>query len=619
MFCPWNRIPAVLLIALAGSLLVGCATRLEPVAPYPGRVEPSTAETMPQDRAALPGTTGVPSPDSGVTTGPADQQQVPMAEELLSVLTQVDDRIAAYDQKTQAWEMLESKATQVESSPELNAMMAECRNRLQAIQGTYNQLNDHLIGMGAGLSPDAATVEQLRAVTQEDIGFLESECQRLLAGGQGIEGRLAGDATQALAAGEKAIHDAMAGNDFAEVIRLYEQLPAGDGLKPAFASTYSYGQALLRFGREEDAGRVFANLLQEMEQSNQAGQVFQLMQLVADIRFGLEDYANAFTGYVNIINRYAALGENIEWARKQQAVISARHNQSAEVKQFATLMRAYLGFNQVRDGYKVVLLAEGFLTNFPESMVAPTVNRILFESRDSAEAWYAEQFTQISSLKEAGRTAEALRLLQALPLENLPADKQAQLQGLSDEMTAMQAQEIQKQQALETAAFEDAWRKGQEHLVLKEYDQAIAVFSGLLDTSYAEQARDRIDEAASLAAQQNRQKAAELFVQAGTAKDQSDRVALLQQSRQLLLDILEKYPQSDLVDKVHKNLERIEQELVAIDPALLAAPLPSAAPEKSAASMPGQEGDALDTRGPANGQPAAQPETEAPRINRVQE
>ena len=567
------RTPSLfLLTGLVAILLSGCSAvkRVEPYSPEGGGPTTEVMETRPQ--VQLPGAEGTQPQGQVVPPGTAGQQapaaQPPSAEELLPVLTQVDDRIAAYEEKLRAWEGFRAKTGKQTQPPELNEKIANCQGRLQTILASYNQLHELLIRMGPGQSPDSITMERLQGAARDDIAFLESECRLFITGDQQAGSLFAGTAARVLEEGEKAVAAAMAASDYTRVIALYEKLPAVEGRKPSFESVYSYGQALLRSGREQEAGQVFTSLLQDIQQQNQVGREFQLMQLVADIQFGLEEYTTSFAGYVNIINRYAGLGENIEWARKQQTVINARNQQGAEVKGFAALMRAYLGLNQPRDGFKVVLLAEQFLARFPESTVIPTVNRILFETRDRAEAWYAANLQQIVQLKEQKKYAEALQILQGLPLQEIPPDKKAQLQVFIDEMTTVQVQEAEMQHAAEEATLQETWSKGQNHLQLKEYDQAIAVFSGMLNTSYADRARSEINAAANLAAQENRRKAAELFVQAGSAKEPATRVALLLQSRQLLQDILNKYPQSDLGDKVRKNLDRIESDLRAIDPAL---------------------------------------------------
>ena len=53
-------------------------------------------------------------------------------------------------------------------------------------------------------------------------------------------------------------------------------------------------------------------------------------------------------------------------------------------------------------------------------------------------------------------------------------------------------------------------------------------------------------------------------------------MALLLQSRELLKGILQKYQQSGLVEKAERNLRRIEQEIMVIDPSLLTEPEVSA-------------------------------------------
>ena len=109
------------------------------------------------------------------------------------------------------------------------------------------------------------------------------------------------------------------------------------------------------------------------------------------------------------------------------------------------------------------------------------------------------------------------------------------------------------------------------------------MFTQLRDTSYDDRAVMQIAQAEQLAAQENRRKAAELFVRANATRETDKRIELLLESRELLLAILEKYPQSDLVEKVQRNLSRIEEEISAIDPALL-----ESLPEKDTAG--GMEG-----------------------------
>jgi outer membrane protein assembly factor BamD (BamD/ComL family) len=110
--------------------------------------------------------------------------------------------------------------------------------------------------------------------------------------------------------------------------------------------------------------------------------------------------------------------------------------------------------------------------------------------------------------------------------------------------------------------------QGVAALTAREYDKAIETFNGLLATPFADRARTRIDEAAGLAAQEDRRKAADLFVRANSTADLENKKNLLLSSRKLLQDILVKYPQSGLAEKVQRNLSGVERALKAIDPSL---------------------------------------------------
>jgi hypothetical protein len=105
----------------------------------------------------------------------------------------------------------------------------------------------------------------------------------------------------------------------------------------------------------------------------------------------------------------------------------------------------------------------------------------------------------------------------------------------------------------------------------RRFDLAIPAFENLLGTDYEEQAKIKIVEAANLAAGQMRKEAASLFVQAGKTPDIENKKKLLLDSYGLLNEILVKFPQTDLLDKVNQNIAILEEQIRRIDPALLEA------------------------------------------------
>jgi hypothetical protein len=102
------------------------------------------------------------------------------------------------------------------------------------------------------------------------------------------------------------------------------------------------------------------------------------------------------------------------------------------------------------------------------------------------------------------------------------------------------------------------------------YDEAINVFTGLLSTEYDAKAQVKIKELSLEAANDDRRKAADMFRRFLKTNDIESRKKLLIESRKLLKSILVKYPDVEIGPKVLGNIARVEQEINAIDPNLLA-------------------------------------------------
>ena len=553
-------------------LLGGCAVQKKTVDSYQEKPsQPSQAEQVqPASSKSLPVVENVPQQSYGYEkTKPQEVRIETTSGGILPSLTLVDDRIIAYEAKLQAWDEFSKKTSTINLEEEQQQKIAACQLRIQNILSGYNELHETLLKASSGNGGAISSADQLAPVEREDIAFLESECQQIIKINQQSDSWITGTRSRLLEEKEKEIGEAMSRKDYVQVVALYEQLPSEDNQNVSIETINHYGQALLRTGNAQQAGMVLQNLLSRIRQESRVEQEFNIMKLIADINFGQEDYNRAFERYVDIINRYAGLGDNVEWARLQQSVIASRSEKRTEVKFFAELLMSYLAYNPWKDGYKVAILARHFTDSYPESPQFAAASRIFLESRDKADAWFASVVEQIDRLRAEKKYEEGLSFIEQLPRINLMPEQQEQLRTLADELISAQfeAAEIMRQ-ALQKE-LEETWNTGLAHLRAKEYDEAITVFSSLLETTYGERARMQVDEAILLAAQENRRKAAELFVRANRTTDLATKIELLLESRELLRNILIKYPQSDLVDKVNRNMSRIEEEITAIDPTLL--------------------------------------------------
>ena len=104
-----------------------------------------------------------------------------------------------------------------------------------------------------------------------------------------------------------------------------------------------------------------------------------------------------------------------------------------------------------------------------------------------------------------------------------------------------------------------------------DYDGAIAIFTELLDSGYQSKAEVKIEELSLQAAKADRRKAAELFIRFTKTSDIEGKKRLLIESRNILKDILVKYPEVDIAKKVLGNIDRVEREMNELDPLLLPA------------------------------------------------
>lgn len=474
---------------------------------------------------------------------------------LMPALTSINNRIYTYEQKLEEWKTVEGKLGSVSLPSEKAAKINECKAQLHDILADYNALHQQLLQKNRVDSAQLLVGDSLFELNQQDINYLEGGCGRLLAELKATPGPAAATAVAAVDPQIKAAFDSA---DYDRVITLYGQTMLAPGMVPAYETTYQYGLALLKNHQESMARQVFVDLLARVRpQQGQDALTFPLMQVIGDMDFSMESYDEARRRYEELVRLSIERGYKEEWAGLQLAALQPGSTPPAEIKEYSVLLKNYLAYTPKRDGYAVSEQAEKFLFAYPASRMVPSVNLIHKTSREQAEAWLNQGIKRIEALAGERKSQEAPVTGEQIPANNPPPDTKDGVKS------GEQAASIQVAAVDEKVLGED-FDKGMKQLEAKEYDKAIESFTRLLNTSYEERARTRIEEAARLGAQEDRQKAADLFVRSNATRDQENKKKLLLSSRQLLQGILVKYPQSGLTDKVQKNLSRIEEELKAV-------------------------------------------------------
>ena len=568
MRCEWpNKITWCLLLMLSG-----CVAQKQVVDPYSAR----------QQRDDISVRQGGDIINGKIV--PLDKQEpvaLPVKDLLMPTLTLINDRIYAYEQKMAALRDLQEKTESLSPSQETLNAMSDCRAQLQNVLVEYNALNQRLLEKTDLQAAQLLAADSLLQISEKDIDYLESSCQNLMAIPLVSSQQLPAQ-TRSLHMEEQLLKAAAAVDDYAQVISHYEQLPLESGQVPSFDTTFLYGQALLKTSREPEARKVFADLLSVIRKQDQAQWEFRLMQLIGDLEFGLEIFDSAKNRYRELTGIYEKLSNENEWALQQLSALDRNVYQSDEVRSYAQLLKAYLGYNPDRDGFGVVEQAQKYIAKYPYSPVASNADLVLEKAKKEADAWLKSVLARIDKLVEEKKFQEALLLVERVPRDILPVEKQEMLRRKSEQLLTAESISIETTRLVQEQELQEEWNQGMLLLEAREYDQAIEVFTSLMASSYAGKARERIDEAAKLAASEDRQRAAEIFMRANRTGDQESKIKLLFASRKLLQDILIKYPQSGLSDKVNRNLLRIEEEINRIDPTLLTAPVTvgeSATPE----------------------------------------
>jgi hypothetical protein len=156
-----------------------------------------------------------------------------------------------------------------------------------------------------------------------------------------------------------------------------------------------------------------------------------------------------------------------------------------------------------------------------------------------------------------------------MPTDLIGAEKQMQLQAKTEELGLAEAVENETGKMARMQDLQNQWNNGMLLANGERYEEAIDVFTSLLDTEYSTRAVAKIKELSLDAANADRRKAADLFIRFTKTTDLESRKKLLVESRKYLKNILVKYPEVEIASKVRGNIERVEQEMNAIDPNLV--------------------------------------------------
>jgi len=558
-------------LAGLGVFLAGCAV------PQQSRVTPpasavASAQSSSDSGVGLTGASEKASPPDSLEIGGNEGTVIEKDIEINPLsMTYVNDRIFEYGRKLDRWKELDSQAADREVSQQEVEGMVQCFRRLQDILNGYSSLRSAMVQAGGVSAIHQPGDESILTLQKNDIDFLEGGCGRLLddpdSRGIGWNRREDGAGLTQL---ETLIDRYGENEEYAEVVRVFTQIPEDQVGRIQLRTRILYANALIYLHQEKEAAEAYRQIVDQMSASKeQATDIVSLRKVLGDIYTASGDYRDAEIQYKKVTADYLNIGRLQEWSKLQLSLLQQSAGSSDELTAYSSILRNYLRFQPNVDGFKVARQAEQFLTDYPYSPVASNVRHIKLAAMDGANFWFNKVMAEADKLKAEKKFEESVELLEAVPPEILDSEKQVEVEKKNQEVLLAKDVEKETEQMEISQELQRQWNSGMLLVNDGHYDDALVVFAELLNTDYSTKAEQKIREVSLQAAKADRRRAADLFIRSTKTSDLESKKKLLMESRKLLNSILTKYPDVEIGAKVVGNIARVEQEMLAIDPNML--------------------------------------------------
>ncbi|MDR3088701.1 MAG: hypothetical protein LBU39_02665 [Desulfobulbaceae bacterium] len=486
-------------------------------------------------------------------------------EEVLPSMTYVNERLDEYGKKLNRWRELDRQSSATAVSPEESSELISCFQQLQKVMNGYSLLRANMLdSMNAGAGK-TVSVQTARDLYKTDIDFLESRCGLMLTEKPPTP-KIADGPLQATE--DTLLRNYAAGN-YESAAQLWRALPPEQGVRLRVSAQNAAAQSLLRQGDEKGAATIYRDLLQRLDDED-SPDTLRLRQNLADIALATGDNTLALRQYRLIEDDYKKLGDNEDWANRQAAMITSGSRNDPALREYADIMRRWLIYAPERDGFTVSALADNFLRKHPQSPVSENIEYIRDQTKKKAENWINGLVSSADKLAARKKFEEAANMIDSVPQAIIEGEQKTILKEKSEEIAfaeAVDRETVRQQQEQES---QRKWNSGLLLAQNGRYDEAIDAFTELeRDPAMGDKAKAKVGEITLKAAQDQRRKAAELYIRYTKIADMDAKKKLLLESRRILKDILVKYPEAEIAAKVTNNIERVEQEIRSIDPELL--------------------------------------------------
>ncbi|RUM41010.1 MAG: hypothetical protein DSY80_09425, partial [Desulfocapsa sp.] len=283
---------------------------------------------------------------SGHGSGQADEysdrsvdQAAYTREVLMPVLIRINERISAYQGKVQFWQTVTERSSLLLATK--SEHVSRCSQQASDLLAGYKKLHDQLLKDQSVVRSRRLLSSSYFSLEKKDITYLEGDCSKIGSGNPSSGSSVPSGVQKQF---EKSMQTALEQGDYKRIINEYESVIFAPGQQPGYTIGYIYGTALMKTGRDQEARRMFRSLLTQLHAQDQGQREFVLLQVLADLDFGLGDYTEARSRYEEIIAAYRRLGTRNEWARRQLEILKGAEIPDDEVRAYAGLLLAYLTY-----------------------------------------------------------------------------------------------------------------------------------------------------------------------------------------------------------------------------------------------------------------------------------
>ncbi|SDO40589.1 tetratricopeptide repeat protein [Desulforhopalus singaporensis] len=484
----------------------------------------------------------------------------------------VEDRIEKYSGRLYRFSEIQQNSLRSEETASERNQRNKCVEQVEELLNGYSELRAKLLMAKNFSAPPSYSLGEIQRVREADIYYLEGLCPALLQGSG-----TPGEGPVTAAQGEKELDqlDSMVDQlshdgRYQELVALLDNKPSPKVERLRTQSKLRYAEALVFLHREEEAVKIYRDTLEWMKDLDGPGaDLSSSRKSLADLYMATGNFKEARTQFSKITQEYDRMTLVNEWSRQQLSILEPSMEGSEELVDFSRLLLDFLRFVPEQDGYKVVWQAEKYLAGYPYSPVAPNVDLIKETAQRKTDRWYSERMQKVDDLAREQMFQQAIALLEAMPVGALGEERRIEVQAKKDELLASNAASIEQLNVARVQEMEKQWDKAVSLAGSGQYDEAIAAFQKLAATDYAPKAAEQIEFVSLEAAKNKRKEAAKLFIESSQETDPEAKKELLIKSRNLLQEILMKYPGVEIARKVEGNIKRVEQEMNAIDPRLI--------------------------------------------------